>query len=617
MSSDATRGDAATQGLRRPAASRAVAAPIAEACAVIAALAIFVGYVAPTLSAPLLEAHPFRQTQTAWTAREFHEGGFDLLHPKLPVFGEPFEAPFEFPLYQALAALPMELGLAEDTALRLTSLICFVLTALLIWCFVRYVAGPVSGVAALVAFAFTPLALLWSRTSMIEYLATAGALGFAFALVLWRDRRRPVFVGLALAAGLVGMLVKPTTAVFWILPALLYRPRAKSVDAWRGRVGLWTAVAVAVPLLAGALWTRHADAIKAGSPVTEWLTGWNLRRWNFGQAGDRIDWDQWEVILQTAVPTLVSLYGLLLVPAAIAVWRSPQWPFWLGIASAAVLPVLVFMNLYVAHDYYLVAVSPAVAALVGLGAGKLWFVLRPRWLVAALPLVAVALAWGTLELKADYWSRIDGAANDALVMPFAREIASHTGAGDPIAVVGLDWSPAVLYYAHRRGHMVTEQTQDVAFDLIHRDGYRHLLTTDPAHGDLSFLSRWRWVAATAPHMYGLADSAAELPSAAVVATDPDPELAARLEQAPTLRRAPQEIVCGRGTRLPSGRRGTWLRLGAAPPEARLFVGDRAPVPARRAVFLASASVPDGSLMVTCTGAAALPLERAADAPGPS
>ena len=235
MSSDATGGNAATQRLRRPGGRRGRSRRGSRRRARSSPRSpIFVGYVAPTLSAPLLEAHPFRQTQTAWTAREFHEGGFDLLHPKLPVFGEPFEAPFEFPLYQALAALPMELGLAEDTALRLTSLVCFVLTALLIWGLVRYVAGPVSGVAALVAFVFTPLALLWSRTSMIEYLATAGAVGFAFALVLWRDRRRPVFVALALAAGLVGMLVKPTTAVFWILPALLYRPRAKSADARRG-----------------------------------------------------------------------------------------------------------------------------------------------------------------------------------------------------------------------------------------------------------------------------------------------------------------------------------------------------------------------------------------------
>jgi hypothetical protein len=62
-----------------------------EVLAVVAVLAALVVYVAPTLDAPLLEKHSFRQTQTAWTARVFHEDGIDLLHPKLPVFGEPFE----------------------------------------------------------------------------------------------------------------------------------------------------------------------------------------------------------------------------------------------------------------------------------------------------------------------------------------------------------------------------------------------------------------------------------------------------------------------------------------------------------------------------------------------
>ena len=118
-------------------------------------------------------------------------------------------------------------------------------------------------------------------------------------------------------------------------------------------------------------------------------------------------------------------------------------------------------------------------------------------------------------------------------------------------------------------------------------------------------------------MYELADTAAELPRAEVVSTDPDPGLAARLEQAPALRQAPEEILCGRGTRLAAGRRGTWLRLGVAPPEARLVVGDRAPVPVRRAVFVASAASPDGSVVVTCTGAPALTLEGVADASGPS
>ena len=130
-----------------------------------------------------------------------------------------------------------------------------------------------------------------------------------------------------------------------------------------------------MPLVAAAAWTRHADAIKAASPVTEWLTSSSLRRWNFGWPGQRIDPSAWYSILQHTVPSLLSLYAVLLVPAAIAAWRSTQRLFWLAVASAVVLPPLVFMNLYVNHDYYPAAISPAIAALLGLGCGwvRPWF----------------------------------------------------------------------------------------------------------------------------------------------------------------------------------------------------------------------------------------------------
>ena len=236
---------------------------------------------------------------------------------------------------------------------------------------------------------------------MIEYLATAGAVGFAFALVLWRDSGARPSSRWRWPPGSSGCSSSRR-------PRSSGSSRRSSTDrrrevptAQRGPHRIWTAVAVGVPLVAAALWTRHADAIKAASPVTEGLTGWNLRRWNFGRAHERLDWDQWDVILQVAVPNLVTLYGLLLVPAAIAVWRSAQWRFWLGIASAAVLPMLVFMNLYVAHDYYLVAVSPAVR-----GPGRAG---RRRAVVRACGLAGSwrrclssrsALAWGAVELKA-------------------------------------------------------------------------------------------------------------------------------------------------------------------------------------------------------------------------
>jgi 4-amino-4-deoxy-L-arabinose transferase-like glycosyltransferase len=604
--------ESALAGSPRRLLSSPRAARVAEVVAVLAVLAALVVYVAPTLGAPLLEKHAFRQTQTAWTAREFHERGIDLLHPKLPVLGAPFEVPFEFPLFQALATVPMDLGVAEDTALRLTCLICFVLTALLLWGLVRYVAGPVSGIGAVVAFAFTPLALVWSRTSMIEYLATAGAVGFAFALVRWRDRRHPLLLATAIAAGLVGMLVKPTTAVFWILPALAYHPRARADSRQRRRVDPWLALAIVLPLVAGALWTRHADAIKAASPQTEWLTGWSLRQWNFGTLGQRLDPHAWRLVFQQDVVNVLGRYALLLVPAAIAVWRSPQRLFWLAVASAAVLPPLVFTNLYVVHDYYAVALSPAAAAIVGLGAGWVWSIVRPRWLVALLPCAMLFLAWGTLEHGRGYWLRIHGGYDDPQVMPLAAEIDAGTASEDLVATVGLDWSPAVLYYARRRGDMVTGQAQDAALDAIRKDGYRYMLLADPPD-ELGFLARWDWVGALGPHLYGIAESAARLPRADFVSTS-DPRPIARLDREPSVPDTPDTLTCGVGTRVRGGREGTWLLISDPAPVAWLSVGGLAPLPARDAVFVAPALEENGTIVVTCSGARSLTVRRVVDAP---
>ena len=597
--------------LSAPAVARAT-----EAIALVGVLAALVVYVAPTLDAPLLEKHAFRQTQTAWTARVFHEDGVDLLHPKLPVFGAPFEAPFEFPLFQALATVPMAAGVAEDTSLRLTCLACFVLTALLLWGLVRQVAGPVSGVGAVVAFTFTPFALVWSRTSMIEYLATAGAVGFAFGVVLWRERRHPSLFVAALAAGLIGMLVKPTTAVFWILPALAYRPREETRAAGGRRIDPWLVALVAVPLVAAAVWTRHADAIKAASPVTEWLTSSSLRRWNLGWPGQRIDPSAWYSILQHTVPSLLSLNAVLLVPAAIAAWRSTQRLFWLAVASAVVLPPLVFMNLYVNHDYYPAAISPAVAALLGLGCGWVWAVVRPRWLVAALPCAALLLAWGTLELGRGYWLRIHGGYDDLQVMPLSSEIAAHTRSTDLVGTVGLDWSPAVLYYAHRRGNMVTAHARDAGLAAIHDDGYRYLLVAEPLREDLGFMERWRWVGALGPHLYGLADVGARLPAADLLATDPGPSLAGRLDRASSVVGAPGALKCSAGTRIRAGRAGTWLLFAEAAPGARVSVDGLAPVPARRAVFASPALTRNGTLVVSCAGRDELSLVGVLDASAP-
>ena len=152
-----SRTRSARPAARWPRLRRSAAAPAAQAAAAarparsvrwarelwapVLILAVVVLVHLPTLGAPLLDRHDFRQTQTAFTARIYHEDGIDLLHPKLPVLGPPWEVPFEFPLFQAAAALVIDAGVAEDLALRATGLASFVLTGFLLWLLVRRQAG--------------------------------------------------------------------------------------------------------------------------------------------------------------------------------------------------------------------------------------------------------------------------------------------------------------------------------------------------------------------------------------------------------------------------------------------------------------------------------------------
>jgi len=433
----------------------------------IAAILVAVLVHLPSLGQPLLEAHGFRQSQTAFTALLFHEQGIDLLHPKLPVLGAPWEVPLEFPLFQALASMIMDLGAGPDVATRATGLASFVVTAWLTWVLARRTAGEHAGHIALGAFLCSPLALLWSRAALIEYLATALALAYVLAALRWLDGRGPrVSWVAAVAFGALAMLVKVTTGVLFLLPILVV-----GVIALRGRRAAGTlhlaaiiglGLVLALPVGAGLLWTRHADAVKAASEFTAWLTSGSLMDWNFGTLAQRLDVGSWSALAHrsniTAFGGLLALWTPLTLAGGI---RSPAW----GVALASVLAVwagpLVFTNLYYIHDYYLTAVSPFVA--VGFGIGFAWLVrrvwairswrLRGRWLAMACLGIWVA----DVVLSVGYWGvQYRGVVDPEGALVAARAIDSQTGPDDLVVVTGRDWSPAALYYARRWGLMWKE-----------------------------------------------------------------------------------------------------------------------------------------------------------------
>ena len=106
--------------------------------------------------------------------------------------------------------------------MRVTALACFLATALLLFGFVRRFADTLAAFVALGVFLFSPFALLWSRASLIEYLATAAAVGYVWAALEWRERGHASLAVVAVLVGSLAFLVKITTAVVYLIPLLTY-----------------------------------------------------------------------------------------------------------------------------------------------------------------------------------------------------------------------------------------------------------------------------------------------------------------------------------------------------------------------------------------------------------
>jgi hypothetical protein len=277
----------------------------------------------------------------------------------------------------------------------------------------------------------------------------------------------------------------------------------------------------------------------------------------------------------------------------------------------AVLPPLVFTNLYFVHDYYLAAVTPALAALIGLGAGSVWKRLPPKPLVKRVAILAGAvLASIPLLFGRAYWQSIYVENPDPQAMEFAREVDGLTRPDDLVGVVGLDWSPTVLYYANRWGLMVVESNAELSYDTIHREAYRHLLVAYPSDTDLSPLARWRWLGALGPQMYGVADRRDELPESRFIATD------SRFPPEGRIVRRRRRIRCGETTGIPSGKRGTLIRVAQPSPTTQVTVSaELAPLPARRMLFVAPELADAGVVPVTCSGPSSM-LVDIFDGPSP-
>lgn len=404
----------------------------------------------------LREIHESRQVQTALSARHLQREGWSLGYP-LPLFGPPWSAPFEFPLYQYATALVAQTGgIPLESAGRLTALLFFYLALPAFYLLQAFLPIPRERWWLLPALLLvSPAHLYYSRSFMIESAALCTAAWFL--LFFCRTLTRPGWgwTLAALATGVVAALTKYTTLVIFLVPAAVYAAQQLFRPARPRAVVLLLAAGLAAgALAAGFLWTRHADAVKAANPLAAAFVSSELRDFVFGLPGQRLEPSFWRkiaehatiAVLPAANVVILLLFGLILTRRA--------WTVVLGLLLCFLSGPLVFANLHAVHDYYFYACGVFALAALAVAWSDLLdqtqFPATGRGTVIVLSLGLQVVTYATTYLPAQ---RQSTPAPPELA-PVLREV---TGVDDIVVIIGQDWNPMLAYYADRRAVMVIDR----------------------------------------------------------------------------------------------------------------------------------------------------------------
>jgi 4-amino-4-deoxy-L-arabinose transferase-like glycosyltransferase len=381
--------------------------------------------------------------------------GLNPFEMQVPVLGPPWKIPFEFPLFQLLCAVVGRvLVLDPAVAGRLVATVVFALAAAAVYLLARSLFTTRAAVASYVIFAWSAYGFNWGSEVLIDYLSVALCIsGLVGVLRTMTASRWTLVTATGLSA--LGALTKVTTAYPWVVicgVALAWQSRQDRRRLLR--VVMWMSGAL-VPAVA---WNRFADSVKGNNPHTEWLTSWNLNAHHFRSPRELLEASQWRSLIEHATEPVVGsvlLAVALTLLATITPWSARPSRLLVVVLLA---PPLTFTGLYLAHDYYFIAVSPALAILGGVGTETVRRWIARSWhtglgmhatVVAAL--VVVGLSWISPEGVENLNNSLPGSAAEQLIF---EEVGATTTPEDHLLVVGMDWSPVFLYTVDRKGLML-------------------------------------------------------------------------------------------------------------------------------------------------------------------
>lgn len=419
---------------------------------------------------PILDQHGFRQTQTIISSYWINAGSGWWAY-QTPVLGAPWAIPFEFPLYQWLAALAAKfLPLNLDQIGRLLSEGFFLATLWPLASIARSIDADrrlfylASGLLLL-----SPTYVFWSRAVMMESTVLFFSVGFVSTLLAYY--RRPTWsLGLCLTAfAVLASCIKITTFVGFAFAGSivtlrdLYLRRKELSVAVAAR-HIWPAASIALALLALVFWTRFADDLKRQTILGWVLTSENLHTWNFGTLAQRESPELWwHVVFGRALREGLGGWVPLSVAVIVALVAGRRALLGVGIALVLyIAPFLAFTNLHIVHNYYQYANS--IFLVLGVGY-TLWLALPKLPLVVA-GATLIVIGFELFGFFRYFYPDMTRNMSDMRAIRIASFLRSHIPQDQMFVGFGLQWASDVPYYSERRAMLVPDWDQPKVLETM-------------------------------------------------------------------------------------------------------------------------------------------------------
>ncbi|MCP4110679.1 MAG: hypothetical protein GY749_35005 [Desulfobacteraceae bacterium] len=387
------------------------------------------------------------------------------------MFGPPWTIPLEFPMFQVTAYLLARIGWMDiDLSCRVAGLFYYYLSALFLYMFCRTVFRDKMVCWCIILFyLWSPFIILFSRNCMIDFTSVAWALGYMLLFRQWLQKTDSVLLAvLTLLTGCLAYLTKITTMAAYVIPIGCFIIKHFWIQGknFRGvvtylynkkHIFLWTLCCVFVPVIIGYLWVIYTDQIKTASAYTTRFTSENLKQWNFGTWEQRMQFSHWWTITYRIISQIVP-YIFFLFPVGVFFgfrkYSEDGRILFLTALAGVFLPIAVFFNLYWVHDYYLIAVSPLLAIVAGMGVHYMCFCCIPK---RHLYLAVIAIFCAASLYKGSWLVRSNLSDHEPHIFyKQGKAIQKCTEPNERVAAESYYWNPAVLYYAKRKGFMIDQ-----------------------------------------------------------------------------------------------------------------------------------------------------------------